>query len=315
MTKKKKIDNTNVSKHLGQISEYKSSYDPKLLVREPRQSNREHLNINDNNLPFEGNDTWNAYEVSGLTNGGLPVVGIAKIVYPCTNQYIVESKSLKLYFNSFNMTKLGDTANDVRKEIKECAVKDLSALLETDVKVSIFSNGEVMGDGQFASSSEWGHNIPYDRSLEYVTLEEEYLMDGLNITQYQESPELLEVVDSESADVKYHSSLLKSNCRVTGQPDFGDVYIHIKKEGKTIDPVSMLKYITSFRGECHFHEEICETIYARIWEILKPDLLDVKCLYTRRGGIDICPQRVSHKHPTHIYLSDPGAPHTKTPRQ
>jgi len=90
-----KLDNKNVSKHLGQTSEYKSTYDPSLLVREPRQSNRTHLGIKDDNLPFIGNDTWNAYEISALTNEGLPVVGVAKIVYPCSSKYIFESKSIK----------------------------------------------------------------------------------------------------------------------------------------------------------------------------------------------------------------------------
>ena len=116
-----KLDNKNVSKHLGQTSEYKTTYDPSLLVREPRQSNRTHLGIKGSNLPFHGNDTWNAYEISALTNNGLPVVGVGKIVYPCDSEYIVESKSIKLYFNSFNMTKLGDTAEDVLDEIGKMA--------------------------------------------------------------------------------------------------------------------------------------------------------------------------------------------------
>ena len=95
-----KLDNSNISKHLGQTSKYKSKYDASLLVKEPRQSNRTHLGIKDNNLPFIGYDTWNAYEISALTVNGLPVVGVAKIVYPCSSKYIVESKSIKLYFNS-----------------------------------------------------------------------------------------------------------------------------------------------------------------------------------------------------------------------
>jgi len=93
------LDNSRISKHLGQVSEYKSVYDPRLLVNEPRASNRAHINVSDDDLPFVGFDTWNAYEVSGLTDDGLPVAGVAKIVYSCDSKYIVESKSIKLYFN------------------------------------------------------------------------------------------------------------------------------------------------------------------------------------------------------------------------
>ena len=97
------LDNSRISKHLGQISEYKSSYDPDLLVSEPRENNRHHIGESESCLPFDGYDTWNAYEVSALTYDGLPVAGVAKIVYACCSKYIVESKSIKLYFNSFNM--------------------------------------------------------------------------------------------------------------------------------------------------------------------------------------------------------------------
>jgi 7-cyano-7-deazaguanine reductase len=94
------LDNSNINIHLGKSSEYKSQYDPSLLVREPRQSNRTHLGITEENLPFVGFDTWNGYEISGLTDNGLPVTGVVKLVYPCDSKYIVESKSIKLYFNS-----------------------------------------------------------------------------------------------------------------------------------------------------------------------------------------------------------------------
>ena len=135
-----KLDNSRISKHLGQSSQYKSLYDPSLLVREPRQSNREHLDLDDDNLPFVGNDTWNAYEVSALTDNGLPVTGIAKIVYPCNSKYIVESKSIKLYFNSFNMTKLGKDPIEVVNSIESKAKKDLSELLEAEVNIKILGS-------------------------------------------------------------------------------------------------------------------------------------------------------------------------------
>ena len=307
-----KLDNKNVSKHLGQTSEYKTTYDPSLLVREPRQSNRTHLGIKDNDLPFHGNDTWNAYEVSGLADNGLPVTGVAKIVYPCDNKYIVESKSLKLYFNSFNMTKLGKNEIDVLEEIAKRASEDLSKLLETGVMVRVHSNAEVLIDGTLAKK-EWMHSL--ECTPNYITLENEYPVTDIKFSVYSEDPKLLRVVeDSPTEQVYYHSALLKSNCRVTSQPDWGDVYIYMKSEN-TIDPISLLQYIVSFRDECHFHEEICEAIYKRIMDVLEPEELSVRCLYARRGGIDINPERVSHTKLLHHTLSEVGVPHIKTPKQ
>ena len=133
------LDNTNISTHLGKSSDYKSQYDPSLLVREPRQSNRTYLGIEDDNLPFVGYDVWNGYEVSALTNNGRPMAAIAKVIYPCNSKYIVESKSMKLYWNSFNMTKLGNTVQEVMGEVEKKAIEDLSKLLETNVSVQLTS--------------------------------------------------------------------------------------------------------------------------------------------------------------------------------
>ena len=308
------LNNSSVSKHLGQTSEYKSTYDPSILVREPRQSNRTHLGLKYSTLPFVGNDTWNAYEISALTNNGLPVVGVAKIVYPCDSEYIVESKSIKLYFNSFNMTKLGDNAEAVLDQIGKMAASDLSSHLETKVQVKVHSNARVLGDANiFTAKEEWMHSENCTPS--YITLEDEYPVDGIKFSVYTETPELLEEIkDAPSDKVYYHSALLKSNCRVTSQPDWGDVYIYIKGRN-TVDPISLLQYIVSFRDECHFHEEICEAIYKRIMDTIKPDELSVRCLYARRGGIDINPERVSHKKLLHHTLSQVDVPHIKTPKQ
>ena len=305
-----KLDNSNISVHLGKTSEYKSQYDASLLVRGPRSNNRKHLDIQDDALPFYGNDTWNAYEISALTYNGVPVTGIAKIVYPCSSKYIVESKSIKLYFNSFNMTKLAETADEVRDVIAEHASRDLSQLLETDVQVKVFSNYEAICE-QTSITDEY-------MLKEYVTLEDAY--DAGEVTVYQETPELLEVVNAETVRgnkgkaYKYHSALLKSNCRVTSQPDFGDVFITFKGQ-QTITPESLLRYIISFRDECHFHEEICETIYSRLWNLNIFEELSVMCLYTRRGGIDICPERASNETLLHGSLSNIHYCHIKTPRQ
>ena len=305
--KKQNLDNSRISKHLGKISQYKSTYDASLLVREPRSSNRKHLNIDDDTPPFIGYDTWNAYEISALTNSGLPVVGVAKIVYPATNKYIVESKSIKLYFNSFNMTRLGGTAQEVLEKMEEIASRDLSTLLETDVKVVVSTNSKVLHSNSDALK-EWLH-------YNYSTIEDEYNLNDVIFKHYTETPELLEVVDSVKDEVYYHSALLKSNCRVTSQPDWGDVYVYIKKAGKTIDPISFIKYVVSFRDECHFHEEICEAIYKRIFDLLAPEELSVRCLYARRGGIDINPERATSEKLLVTNLQTASIPHVKTPKQ
>jgi len=302
------MDNTRVSKHLGQKSEYKDQYDSELLVREPRSSNRKHLEICDEDLPFVGYDTWNAYEVSGLTFNGIPVACVAKIVYPCNSKYIVESKSIKLYFNSFNMYKCGNTPREVARYISNRAEEDLSKLLETSVRVNL----------QPAHTTSKGEAL-FSPAL-YPTLEKtfnEESLSNLNVNTYVESPGLLEIYESDFTNLPgcyYHSSLLKSNCRVTSQPDWGDVYIYIKGS-HVIEPVSLLEYIISFRDECHFHEEICETIYKRLMDIFHPERLCVTCLYARRGGIDINPTRASHEELINSDLINPAVMHVKTGKQ
>lgn len=283
MTTAAKLDNSNISVHLGQSSQYKSTYDESLLVREPRSNNRHHLDIQENSLPFVGGDVWNAYEISGLTDSGIPVTGFAKIYYPCNSPYIVESKSIKLYFNSFNMTRLGPTTEDVIQAIEYMSSKDLSKLLETDVQVRIHP------------ASESTYNRKY--FSKYKTLETSVDLSDVSCSVYNESPDLIkrnEQINTSPVVRKYHSSLLKSNCRVTSQPDWGDIFIHMKSYS-TVDEVSLLKYIISFRDECHFHEEICETVYKRLHDIFTPEELMVTCLYVRRGGIDINPVRISNE--------------------
>ena len=308
---KNKLDNTAIGRHLGKSSAYISSYDPTLLVKEPRKSNRVHLDIVEDDLPFVGYDTWNGYEVTGLTNNGLPVTGICKFVYPCNSKYIVESKSVKLYFNSFSMTKLGETAEDVLREIEVRATKDLSKLVESGVKVTMFSNYEALWDTK-VPISEWNHER--DKEDTYITLEDEYHVGDIVFKDYQETPSVLKVIDSVTGSVNYHSSLLRSLCRITSQPDSGDIYITITGS-QTVDPISLLEYIVSFRDENHFHEEICEAIYKRLWDLLQPTNLVVKCLYARRGGWDINPERASSRDLLHNNLSVSKVFHTKVPRQ
>ena len=298
------LDNANVSKVLGKVVDYPDQYDSTILVREPRQGNRTHLGIQDNNLPFVGYDVWNAWEISCLTKKGQPVTGIAKIVYPCDSKYIVESKSLKLYFNSYNMSRFGDTASEAIDCIECNTIQDLSELLETNVQVKIYRPHEIVPPK------------PKRYQVKYNTLEKNVSMDKLKFDQFNEDPKLLRVraIQGYLVSQTYHSSLLKSNCRVTHQPDWGDVYIYIKCNQK-LDEGSLAQYIVSFRDENHFHEEICETIYKRLWDKFNPKELLVTCLYARRGGIDINPTRVSDIQLLDSHLIDKDVPFIKTPRQ
>jgi len=311
------IDNTNVSKVLGRIVDYPNQYDKTILVREPRQSNRKHLDISDENPPFNGYDVWNAYEVSTLTNNGLPVAGVMKIVYPATNKYIVESKSLKLYLNSFNMYRFGDTAYNAIANLEKAVASDLSELLETTVQCRFFTTKEIVRfQNKYTSEND---DIYWDN---YTTIEDSIDLDSVEFTQFSESPLLpqsdykFKVAEIEGLPMqKFHTSLLKSNCRVTRQPDWGDVFINIQCQ-ESINPVSLAKYIVSFRDECHFHEEICETIFKRLYDKFSPISLRVKCLYTRRGGIDICPIRSTKNiNLDYFDIVSVDVPYTKTPRQ
>lgn len=278
------LDNSNISKHLGRITGYKSTYDPSLLVREPRQNNRKHLNISDDAPPFCGYDIWNAYEVSCLTQEGMPIAAIAKVVYPATNKYIVESKSIKLYMNSFNMETFSGNIINVLQQLEEKISTDLSNLLETDVRVYVRLT-KAVDDAMYYP--------PLFPSALYPTLENIIDVTTIKSRGYNEDPKLLSWLESGSNKVqRFHSALLKSNCRVTSQPDWGDVYIHYKGPYE-LNRTSLLQYIVSFRDECHFHEEICETVYKRLYDLTKPEELMVACLYVRRGGIDINPIRAN----------------------
>lgn len=277
--------------------------DPSLLVGVPRVLNRTAYEIDEADLPFEGSDTWNCYEFSTLTDNGFPVSGLLRIVYPSDSPNIVESKSLKLYLNSFNMMKNGSTVDEVLNNIEGRIYNDLCPCLGTEsVDVCLmFENGITRApiEGDFVQVEKY--------------------VDPTTITfdQFNESPDTLNVVDSDGYPKLWRSSVLRSNCRVTNQPDWGDVYIAIKGS-KTVTPESLLQYIVSMRKENHFHEEICECIYKRLYDLLNPDELFVACLYTRRGGIDINPLRASSMDVMFKYgsgLTDPYSINFKTLRQ
>ena len=267
------------SKHLGKKSLGSESYEPTLLVPIPRIENRKQYDISNSNLPFEGFDIWHGYEFSSMTNNNVPVTRLIKFKYNCNSEFLIESKSLKLYLNSFNMSKFGDSIKECLEICKNLIQKDLSKALQSEVELEFVEN--------MSSKVEVFSN--YKNLLDLVDEKD------LVITQFKESPDVLEIDENnpESKDYYLTFDSLRSNCRVTHQPDFGDVFIYYNSK-KHIDEISLIKYLTSFRAEYHFHEECCEMIFKRLKDILdSEDSLFVGALYTRRGGIDISPMRWS----------------------
>ena len=286
------------AKHLGKVGGdgYKDTYDPGLLVKIPRYLNREGYGLSGDE--FVGVDTWNAYEVSAITSKGQPVAGMLKIVCPSDSENHVESKSIKLYLNSFNMTKIGDNAADCIKGIEARVKRDLDELLDTDTTVTFYAS-------EFETE-------PLSFSDEYIDLSEATNLDAIDFTAFKSDASQLE--EGEGTELKVRSNLLRSNCRVTNQPDWGDVFIYIQGESVP-SPESLAKYIVSHRTVSHFHEEICEMIYAHLTERFKPEQLMVSCLYTRRGGIDINPIRATHSMLIPDFFTNPEYTIRKTLRQ
>ena len=274
--------------------------DPTLLVPVPRVLNRTAYNIDEDKLPFVGTDAWNAYEFSTLLTNGFPVSGWLKFTYSSDSPNIVESKSVKLYLNSFNMAKLVATTDDMW-QVEDKISGDLSDAVGADVQVFV----------------RWGDVDTVKPIIgDFISLEHYCNIGKMAFDQYNESPDTLQVVPSIGRYEKWRSYSLRSNCRVTNQPDWGDVYVHIKGE-KAVTPESLLQYIVSMRKENHFHEEICECIYKRLFDLLDPEELFVACLYTRRGGIDINPIRANNNRILYKYaaIADVTNFCTKTARQ
>ena len=262
--------------HLGKKVSGSETYDPNLIVAIPRIENRKQYKIENNNLPFKGFDIWHAYEFSSMTKNGIPVTRLIKMKYNCDSEFLVESKSLKLYLNSFNMTRFGNSVNECLEICKNTIEKDLSEKLKTDVKINFIENN--------AERENIFNN--FENIMNFVD------ESSLKIDKFKEAPEVLKT--EKSNETKNHYLMfdsLRSNCRVTHQPDFGDLFIYYKSQTHILED-SIVKYLTSFRSEYHFHEECCEMIYKRLIDLLdENDELIVCALYTRRGGIDISPIR------------------------
>jgi len=259
---------------LGKPSHYDSEYNPARLYAIPRAANRKDLGLA-NALPFFGYDLWNHYEVSWLNTRGKPQVATAEIMYSCTSEYIVESKSLKLYFNSLNNSRYGSI-----DELETVVAGDLSRCVQAPVTVSI----RPLVHGTHLALS----------SLNAICI------DGadIEVDEFKIDPTLLKA-NGGAVSETLCSDLLKSNCLVTGQPDWGSVWISYT--GPKICRTSLLHYIVSFRTHNEFHEHCVERIFMDITRHCAPTELTVGARYTRRGGIDINPVR-SSQVPTVVNL-------------
>jgi 7-cyano-7-deazaguanine reductase len=259
-----------VSLELGKKSEYIATYCADKLFPIPRQEKRVELGINPNQLPFWGFDAWNHYEVSWLNSKGKPMVAMAEIVYDCQSPNIIESKSLKLYFNSLNNTHFKSIS-----ELESIIKCDLSRSVGAEVYVCLKQLG-------FESS------IPIQEAFAGETI------DNLDIacSVYSVNPDFLTIEEEMVTEVLY-SDLLKSNCLVTFQPDWGS--IQIQYSGPKINREGLLKYIVSFRNHNEFHEQCVERIFMDIMQQCNPLALTVYGRYTRRGGLDINPYRSTSK--------------------
>jgi len=272
--------NTPEQSQLGKSSAYIDQYDATLLFPIPRAGKRAEIGIA-GAAPFFGADMWTAFELSWLNLRGKPQVALVHFTVPCESLNIVESKSFKLYLNSFNNTRFDDAD----------AVK---ARLRADITEAVWRN--TAGEPVVAPATIGVTVVGADQ----FDREPVHELDGLNLdrldiecTQYSPAPELLTVTPNEQpVSEVFVSNLLKSNCLVTGQPDWGSV--QISYSGDQIEQGGLLQYIVSFRNHNEFHEQCVERIFMDIWTRCKPTKLTVYARYTRRGGLDINPFRTSH---------------------
>jgi 7-cyano-7-deazaguanine reductase len=251
---------------LGKTSAYRTDYAPELLFPIPRQGKRDELQLT-GQLPFFGVDIWNAYELSWLNLRGKPQVAVARITVPADSPNIIESKSFKLYLNSFNQTRLASP-----EAFKALLQQDLSKGFGAPVHIVL-----TLQDG-------------------FTTLQmgelDGVLLDRLDIEVdgYSPAPQLLKVNHEDGpVEETLVSHLLKSNCLVTGQPDWASVQIHYV--GPQIEQEGLLKYLIGFREHNEFHEQCVERIFMDVLRQCAPHKLAVYARYTRRGGLDINPWR------------------------
>ncbi len=250
---------------LGQKTAYVSNYDASLLFPIPRAESRKALEIFAE-LPFHGCDIWTGYELSWLNAKGKPEVAVAEFKIPCDSPSIIESKSFKLYLNSFNQTRFSDS-----DKVKKTLINDLSAVAGIGIEVNL----------QRLDAS----NLLIDSAYDALSLDE---LD-IDVDGYHPDSSVLTADTSQNVTEILCSHLLKSNCPVTGQPDWASLFIEYS--GAKINHENLLRYVISFREHQDFHEHCVERIFVDVLHSCKPNKLSVYARYTRRGGLDINPFR------------------------
>ncbi|CAN1537030.1 COG0780 Enzyme related to GTP cyclohydrolase I [Burkholderiaceae bacterium] len=261
---------------LGQHTAYPSEYDPTLLFPIQRSENRASLGLNHlQTPPFFGVDIWNAYELSWLNPKGKPQIALAEFVIPADSPNMVESKSFKLYLNSLNQQRFADTT-----QLRNCLQHDLGSVLGSSLQIKLTGPNEISADKKMGPIEELGGQL-----LDRLDIE---------VDDFQKADPLLLHADGSLAPITQTlvSHLLKSNCPVTGQPDWASVQIHY--QGRPIDEEGLLRYLIGFRQLGEFHEHCVEKIFCDIKSRCKPEKLSVYARYTRRGGLDINPFRTDY---------------------
>ncbi len=254
---------------LGKPTAYHDRYDNSLLQAVPRSLNREPLGLFPDSLPFTGSDIWTLYELSWLNSKGLPQVAVGEVVLDAQSHNLIESKSFKLYLNSFNQTRFADWG-----EVRQTLERDLSACAEGEARVALFRLNEI--EGQPIGHFEGCCIDEQDIAIEDYRFNADYLADAAG---------------SEIVEETLVSHLLKSNCLITNQPDWGSVMIRYK--GPRIAREALLRYLVSFRQHNEFHEQCVERIFNDVMRFCHPEALTVYARYTRRGGLDINPWRTN----------------------
>lgn len=254
---------------LGKSSEYIATYSPELLFPIPRATKWAELGLSAETLPYRGVDYWNCFELSWLLPSGKPVVAIGEFAIPADSPNIIESKSFKLYLNSLNQSMFATA-----QALVEVLEQDLSATAGKPVTVRVRSLDEAAQQGLSALPGSCIDDL------------------DVSISNYAAPrSELLDCDPSQIVEQRLHSHLLKSNCPVTGQPDWGSVVVEYR--GAALEPASLLAYLVSFRQHADFHEQCVERIFLDLQKCLQPEYLTVYARYVRRGGLDINPYRTT----------------------
>lgn len=252
---------------LGKPTAYRDHYDVTLLQAVPRSMNREPLGLYPDSLPFHGADIWTLYELSWLNSNGLPQVAVGEISLNADSTNLIESKSFKLYLNSFNQTLFADW-----ESVRATLQRDLAACAQGDVSVTLYQL----------------HEITHQPIADF--LGECLDQQDIRIDSYEFSADYLQgATTANRVEESLVSHLLKSNCLITHQPDWGSV--QISYSGPQINREALLRYLVSFRHHNEFHEQCVERIFNNIMRFCQPETLSVYARYTRRGGLDINPWR------------------------